>query len=132
MRYKKVNEKQTSNALIMIFGATGDLANRKLFPSLYRLYKKGKLANFAVVGVGRRTLTQEQFKQNVVNSVSEAIASSKNDDLETFASYFCYHSHDVTDSSSYAELKNIADDLDVKYSLNGNRVFYLVQPLYLT
>ena len=33
MRYKKVNEKQTSNALIMIFGATGDLANRKLFPS---------------------------------------------------------------------------------------------------
>ena len=82
MRYKKVNEKQTSNALIMIFGATGDLANRKLFPSLYRLYKKGKLANFAVVGVGRRTLTQEQFKQNVVNSVSEAIASSKNDDLD--------------------------------------------------
>ncbi len=125
MRYKKVNEKQTSNALIMIFGATGDLANRKLFPSLYRLYKKGKLANFAVVGVGRRTLTQEQFKQNVVNSVSEAIAGSKNDDLETFASYFCYHSHDVTNSSSYVELKNIADDLDVKYSLNGNRVFYL-------
>lgn len=125
MRYKKVNEKQTSNALIMIFGATGDLANRKLFPSLYRLYKKGKLANFAVVGVGRRTLTQEQFKQNVVNSVSEAIASSKNDDLETFASYFCYHSHDVTDSSSYIELKNIADELDVKHSLNGNRVFYL-------
>ena len=37
----KQNEK--SSALIMIFGATGDLANRKLFPSLYRLFEKGKL-----------------------------------------------------------------------------------------
>ena len=36
----KQNEKPT--ALIMIFGATGDLANRKLYPSLYSLFKKGK------------------------------------------------------------------------------------------
>ncbi|MED4055456.1 glucose-6-phosphate dehydrogenase [Niallia taxi] len=118
-----VNQNQHSTALIMIFGATGDLANRKLFPSLYRLYQKGKLSRFAVVGVGRRTLTDEQFKQNVQNSVAEAIDGSK--DLEAFASHFCYHSHDVTDSSSYAALKNIADDLDNKYSLGGNRVFYL-------
>ncbi|WP_168714433.1 glucose-6-phosphate dehydrogenase [Niallia nealsonii] len=117
-----VNHNQQS-ALIMIFGATGDLANRKLFPSLYRLYKKGRLSQFAVVGVGRRTLTNEQFQQNVVNSVAEAIPNSS--DLETFASYFCYHSHDVTDSSSYLTLKNIADDLDEKHNLGGNRVFYL-------
>ncbi|WP_226793418.1 glucose-6-phosphate dehydrogenase [Bacillus sp. B1-b2] len=109
----------------MIFGATGDLANRKLFPSLYRLYTKGKLSNFAVVGVGRRTLTQEQFKLNIINSVSEAMKSTDPEQLETFASFFCYHSHDVADSSSYQELKSIANDLDTKYSLNGNRVFYL-------
>ena len=120
-----MNEQQSSNALIIIFGATGDLANRKLFPSLYRLYTKGKLSNFAVVGVGRRTLTQEQFKQNIITSVSEAIKSTNEEKLETFASFFCYHSHDVADSSSYQELKNIANDLDAKHNLGGNRVFYL-------
>ena len=39
----KQNEKPT--ALIMIFGATGDLANRKLFPSLYQLFVKGNFPN---------------------------------------------------------------------------------------
>lgn len=118
-----VKENQQSTALIMIFGATGDLANRKLFPSLYRLYQKGKLSRFAVVGVGRRTLTNEQFKNNVQTSVAEAVPGSTN--LEEFASYFCYHSHDVSDSSSYLALKNIADDLDKQYDLGGNRLFYL-------
>ncbi|WP_445505578.1 glucose-6-phosphate dehydrogenase [Niallia sp. 03091] len=109
----------------MIFGATGDLANRKLFPSLYRLYEKGKLSRFAVVGVGRRTLTNEQFKKNVEKSVAESIANTNPTEVETFASYFCYHSHDVTDSNSYLTLKNIANELDEKYSLDGNRIFYL-------
>ncbi|MFT8323112.1 MAG: glucose-6-phosphate dehydrogenase [Bacillus sp. (in: firmicutes)] len=120
-----MNQNQQSTALIMIFGATGDLANRKLFPSLYRLYQKGKLSRFAVVGVGRRTLTNEQFIQNVQNSVAESISNTNAKELETFASHFCYHSHDVTNSNSYLELKNIATDLDEKYELGGNRVFYL-------
>ena len=64
----KQNEKPT--ALIMIFGATGDLANRKLFPSLYNLFEKGNLSeNFAVIGVARRSLSNDQFQENVKKSV---------------------------------------------------------------
>ena len=38
-------------ALFTIFGGTGDLAKRKLYPSLFRLYRKGNLAeHFAVIG----------------------------------------------------------------------------------
>ena len=53
---RNVIHTEKPTALIMIFGATGDLAKRKLFPSLYRLYQKGKLSErFAVVGVARQT-----------------------------------------------------------------------------
>jgi glucose-6-phosphate 1-dehydrogenase len=116
------NKEQAS--LIMIFGATGDLAKRKLFPSLYRLFKKGLLSErFAVIGVARRPLTNEQFQENVKHSVSEAMEAS--DNLDEFASHFTYHSHDVTDSGSYAVLKQLAEEMDSKYGLAGNRIFYL-------
>ena len=118
----KTNEKPAG--LIMIFGATGDLAKRKLFPSLYRLYKKGRLSDrFAVVGVARRPLSNDEFQASVKASVESAIKD--NGELEDFISHFYYHSHDVTDSSSYLALKSMAEELDTHYSLEGNRIFYL-------
>ncbi|RDU34964.1 glucose-6-phosphate dehydrogenase [Neobacillus piezotolerans] len=111
-------------SLIMIFGATGDLANRKLFPSLYRLFRKGLLSDrFAVIGVARRPLTNEQFQENVKKSVVEAGENAGG--IAEFASHFYYHSHDVTDSASYAALKGMAKELDNHYGLGGNRIFYL-------
>ncbi|MBM4762212.1 glucose-6-phosphate dehydrogenase [Bacillus sp. B15-48] len=115
------NEKPT--ALIMIFGATGDLAKRKLFPSLYRLFEKDKLNRFAVIGVARRSLTNEEFQTSVRTSVTNEEPTGKN--IEEFVSKFSYHSHDVTDSNSYSVLNNLATELDQKYMLNGNRIFYL-------
>lgn len=118
----KHNEKPS--ALIMIFGATGDLANRKLFPSLYRLFEKGNLSeNFAVIGVGRRSLSNEQFQENVKNSVQSATLNGTN--INEFASHFYYHSHDVTDSDSYGVLRDMASQLDEQYQTKGNRIFYL-------
>ncbi|MFE8695537.1 glucose-6-phosphate dehydrogenase [Cytobacillus sp. FJAT-53684] len=108
----------------MIFGATGDLAKRKLFPSLYRLYQKGKLSErFAVVGVARRSLSNEEFQLSVKDSIESASDTSGN--FDEFISHFHYHSHDVTDSSSYLALKQLAADLDGHYELGGNRIFYL-------
>jgi glucose-6-phosphate 1-dehydrogenase len=117
----KQNEKPT--ALIMIFGATGDLANRKLFPSLYQLYEKGNLDRFAVIGVARRSLSHEQFKQNVKDSILSSGNSSEN--IDEFISHFFYHSHDVTNSSSYTALNQLAGELDSSFQLDGNRIFYL-------
>lgn len=110
--------------LIMIFGATGDLANRKLFPSLYQLYEKNHLSqHFVVIGVARRTLTNEQFQENVKKSIGSA--EKNNSKLEEFASHFYYHSHDVSDSNSYAALNELAKGLDQQYGTEGNRLFYL-------
>lgn len=117
-------QSDTPASLIMIFGATGDLAKRKLYPSLYHLFRKGKLAeHFAVIGVARRPWSDEFFKEHVRDSVLTSIDDAEN--IEEFISHFYYKSHDVSETESYIELKNLADELDVKYSLEGNRIFYL-------
>ena len=119
-----MTQNENPASLIVIFGATGDLANRKLFPSLYNLFSKGNLSkNFAVVGVARRSLTNDEFKQNIIKSVGTV--SKDTEKMNEFASHFYYHSHDVTDSASYTELKGIINDLDEHYQTEGNRIFYL-------
>ncbi|WP_226035388.1 glucose-6-phosphate dehydrogenase [Aquibacillus saliphilus] len=117
----------TTNApksIIVIFGATGDLANRKLYPSIYRLYRTGKLSeDFAVVGVARRPLTNDEFQNNVKQSVNHF--QDQEVDHDTFASHFHYHPFDVTDIKSYQKLNTLLNTLEDEYHTEGNRIFYL-------
>ncbi|MFV2050529.1 MULTISPECIES: glucose-6-phosphate dehydrogenase [Metabacillus] len=111
-------------SIIVIFGATGDLAKRKLFPSIYRLVQNEKIGkNFAVVGVARRPWTTDEFRSNVSDSIQTSMKESK--DLEEFTSHFYYHPFDVTNPSSYLELNGLLSELDGTYQTEGNRIFYL-------
>ncbi|WP_442869062.1 glucose-6-phosphate dehydrogenase [Bacillus sp. BP-3] len=115
---------KTPKAIIVIFGATGDLAKRKLFPSIYRLYQSGKISeDFAVVGVARRPWSNEIFRENVKQSVHHF--PDDNGSQDTFASHFYYHPFDVTNTSSFQELKSLLSTLDDRYHTTGNRIFYL-------
>lgn len=111
-------------SVIVIFGATGDLAKRKLFPSIFRLFDKEKLSeDFAVVGVARRPLSTEEFRNNVIESLHNGEDNAEK--IESFAGHFYYHPFDVTNSSSYLELKTLLQELDGKYHTEGNRIFYM-------
>src|SRR5690554_2597155 len=100
--------------VIVIFGATGDLAKRKLFPSIYSLYKKGNLSeNFAVVGLARRPWTNEVLRENVEESVQNALSPSE--DLQEFTSHFYYQSFDVTNNDTYDGLNILMKELEGKY-----------------
>lgn len=111
-------------ALFIIFGGTGDLARRKLYPSLYRLYKKGYLKDhFAVIGTARRPWSDEHY-QSIVMETIESIQVSKEDAAE-FASHFRYQSHNVNDTEHYDTLLTLAEELDEEYDLEQNRIFYL-------
>ena len=119
-----MNQTETPASLIMIFGATGDLAKRKLYPSLYHLYRKGMLAkHFAVIGVARRPWSNETLRDHVKSSVLDSIENA--DNVDEFITHFYYQPHDVSKSESYIELNDLANKLDAKYSLDGNRIFYL-------
>lgn len=116
--------RQTPKTVFVIFGATGDLANRKLYPSLYRLYRNKKLSkHFAVVGVARRPLTNEDFRNNVKTSIE----NFKEDpiDHDEFASHFHYNPFDAQQLPEYQKLDNFINQLDQKYEAGGNRIFYM-------
>ncbi|KSU63562.1 glucose-6-phosphate dehydrogenase [[Bacillus] enclensis] len=114
----------TPSSLITIFGATGDLAKRKLYPSLYHLFRKGKISEqFAVIGVGRRDWSNEEFQEHVRTSVHNALGSQEN--IEGFVSHFYYQQNDLSNSDSYQAQKQLSEELDEHYQLEGNRIFYL-------
>ncbi|MFV0556452.1 MAG: glucose-6-phosphate dehydrogenase [Lactovum sp.] len=110
--------------LFTIFGATGDLASRKLYPSLFRLFKRGELAeHFVVIGTARRLWTDDYYREVVCQAISD-LAINKRQAVD-FASHFYYQSHDVADSENYKSLKNLAEKLGKDYQTQNNQVFFL-------
>ena len=77
----------SSKVIVTIFGASGDLAKRKLYPSLFRLYKSGNLSDhFAVIGTARRPWSKEYFESVVVESILDLADSVE--EAQAFASHF--------------------------------------------
>ena len=115
---------EESRAVIIIFGGSGDLASRKLYPALFNLYRRGVLAeHFAVIGTARRPWSDEHYHEVVANAVAGAHADAEQ--VHAFAQHFFYQSHDVTDADHYITLKNLAAKLDDQFAVGGNRVFYM-------
>ena len=103
----------SSKVIVTIFGASGDLAKRKLYPSLFRLYKSGNLSeHFAVIGTARRPWSKEYFESVVVESITDLADSPQQ--AQEFASHFYYQSHDVNDTEHYIALRELQNSLDEK------------------
>ncbi|WP_018658727.1 glucose-6-phosphate dehydrogenase [Allofustis seminis] len=116
--------KRLQPAVLTIFGGTGDLAYRKLYPALYELYKKNQLSeNFAIIGTARREWTNDHLREVVIRSIGDNKENTQH--VEKFASHFYYQSHDVTDTDNYVRLKALIETLEEKYQTNGHRIFYL-------
>lgn len=116
---------------IVIFGASGDLAQRKLIPALYGL-AGGKFSarKFAVVGYARTPITDQDFQSKVVDATKASSDSGKveDDTLKTFAEGFSYVSGDYDKPDGFVKLAARLTEVDQKYSLGGNRLFYLATP----
>jgi glucose-6-phosphate 1-dehydrogenase len=109
-------------ALFIIFGATGDLAKRKLYPALFELYCKGVInEHFAVIGTARRPWSDGYFQSIVQN----AVVTDDQQQATKFSKHFYYQSHNVNDTEHYITLKKLAEKLDEKFKIGGNRLFYL-------
>lgn len=117
-----------TTAVFLIFGATGDLARRKLFPAFYALYRERKLGDrFAVVGVARRPRTNEQFRQDLLESIQEFARYNVTQDehWDSFADHFEYMSLDINNIDGFRQLNELTNRLDTKFTVGGNRLFYL-------
>ena len=115
------------HVLITLFGATGDLAHRKLYPAIFRLFQKGFIKNhFAVIGTARREWTDNYFRDVVKQSVQSLVKSEE--ELNEFLSHFYYQPHNVNDTHHYVVLKELSERLDETYQINGNRVLIIEKP----
>ncbi|MDP4098387.1 glucose-6-phosphate dehydrogenase [Paenibacillus sp. P96] len=123
-----MNEVQTPGVVFFIFGATGDLARRKLYPAIYSLYREGKLREeFAVIGVARRPRTLEEFHNDLYDSIQEfcRYKAANSEDWEKFASHFEYKSLDINNVEGFHQLRQQTEAIEAKFGISGNRLFYL-------
>lgn len=113
-----------NKAVFTFFGASGDLAKRKLYPSLFKLYQKGYLKeHFAVIGTSRAKWSDEKFQGIVAESIGH-ISETQSGQAAKFVTHFFYIAHDVTDKPHYAALNTLVNQLNEQFEAEGNRVFY--------
>ncbi|SEW40985.1 glucose-6-phosphate dehydrogenase [[Clostridium] fimetarium] len=121
------------SAIMVIFGGTGDLTHRKLIPALYNLVHDNLLSeNFAIVTIGRKTKTNEEYKNEILVSLKQYSRNKIEDNvLEKLNNILYYYELDFTKVDGYKSLKDYLCNLDEQYKTNGNRLFYLaVAPQY--
>jgi len=117
----------------VIFGASGDLAVRKLIPALYKLYLGDYLPdNFAVLGVSRSKFSDDEFRDKVFYN-SEFIKDKRKQDekADTFVNRLSYLPIQTSERESYATLKSTLITLDTKFNIGGNYIYYLSTPPFL-
>src|SRR6516165_5619943 len=82
---------------LVMFGATGDLAARKLFPAVFALERGQFLpAHFIVVGIGRRSKDDSAFREDVRRSLASAHADVPREEVDGFLGRVFYHRADFT------------------------------------
>ncbi|MEO1626375.1 MAG: glucose-6-phosphate dehydrogenase [Bacteroidota bacterium] len=119
--------------IFVIFGASGDLAVRKLIPALFELYRENYLPeNFAVLGVSRSPFSDEAFREKTFYD-SEFIEMEKADRSaqKPFADRLSYLAIQTSEEAEYQKVAQRLEVLDKQYQTGGNCIFYLSTPPFL-
>jgi glucose-6-phosphate 1-dehydrogenase len=119
---------ETADPCVMvIFGATGDLTKRKLFPALYNLAKGNLLSReFAIVCTGRNDLTTEAFREQIGADMKTFATSEVTLEIwDWFLQRIYYVAGDVTNPDSYQKLKAVVEQAAQTHGAHGNYFFYL-------
>jgi glucose-6-phosphate 1-dehydrogenase len=121
-------ERKMPECAVVIFGANGDLTKRKLLPALYRLaYERRLSPGFAVIGVSRTAMSNEQFREKMRDSVQRFKENTDFDEgvWSSFAESLFYMAGDVADPSCYTNLAKCLDEVGEQRKTAGNVLFYL-------
>ncbi|RAP77568.1 glucose-6-phosphate dehydrogenase [Paenibacillus montanisoli] len=113
---------------LVLFGATGDLAKRKIYPALYNLFIDGKLPrSFSVFGLGRRELTDETFRSHVEQSLRAFSRREPQDEAVTqqFLNAFRYNVLHIGRLEDYGKLLSRIERREEALGAAPNRMFYL-------
>lgn len=108
--------------VIIIFGATGDLAKTKLVPALFSLFKQNLLSeDFFIIGFARREMSAEQFHETFTSLTTDKKWSA-------FAKHLSYQQGFFGEEQGYKELITRLKEIDDKLGACITRLFYLATP----
>jgi len=115
---------------LVIFGASGDLTKRKLFPALYSLALRRLLPErFGVVGVARTEETDDDFREAMKAAVQEFGRDDfREETWDWLAERTRYLSTDFADEGGHQRLVEALNELDEQHGTSGNRVYYFAVP----
>ena len=113
--------------VIVIFGASGDLTKRKLFPALHNLQAEDQIPEAtSVVGTARTEYSDDDFAAQMRGAVEEQSRLDVTDKTwDAFSHDIAYVPGDVTDEELYRKLKERLERIDSERKTGGNRVWYL-------
>lgn len=115
---------------LFIFGGTGDLAQRKLLPALYRHFKADRLTNrVKIYGIGSNYIEDLVYKQDIKNKLSDNLDSIEFDEevVIKFLENISYIKIDFNQNQDFDSLKKTTSDSDRNlYYLAVSPVFYKV------
>lgn len=118
-------------ATMVIFGASGDLAWRKLVPAMYGLYYQNMLdTSFCVLGVGRKELSDESFREKMKEGIALSAPTVFKDSkkIESFLDNLHYQSLDTKNNAEYAKLSDRLEKLSIQKQCGKNYLFYFATP----
>lgn len=113
---------------LIIFGAGGDLTQRKLLPALYNLYLDGWLPQqFHIIGIDLKAMSDDDFRQHIRQGIDQFSRRGPAEDKkwQTFAPNLTYVSADFTDSTTYDNLIERLAAQDKTWQTKAKHVFYL-------
>ncbi|MEG4282759.1 glucose-6-phosphate dehydrogenase [Microcoleus sp. A006_D1] len=120
-------ERMPEPQILVIFGASGDLTQRKLVPAIYQMRRDRRLPpEVTVVGVARRPWSHDYFREQMREGIEEFGGGIGNEELwQDFAKGLYYCPGDIDNPESYQKLKAFLAELDEERRTRGNHIFYL-------
>ncbi|MBZ5516480.1 MAG: glucose-6-phosphate dehydrogenase, partial [Acidobacteriia bacterium] len=114
---------------MVVFGASGDLTERKIVPALYYLSRERLLPpGFSIIGCARTRFTHDQFREKMRDAVTEFLALPREESesfIQGFGQGIFYIADNFSDPAAYGQLKGLLERLDHERGTSGNRLFYL-------
>ncbi len=120
-----------SPCAIVIFGASGDLAKRKLIPALYELVREKLLDDKSyVIGFSRSPMTDQQFRAEAHDAITKYARSKPMDEnlWKKLEPRLFYIAGDYGSEQAHADCAKRMADIDRQFGTPGNRLFYISTP----
>jgi glucose-6-phosphate 1-dehydrogenase len=122
--------RRPSPCALVIFGATGDLTQRKLMPALYSLaYRRLLPERFAIVGAARTEGTDDEFRERMKDAVQRFARDPFRQEVwDELAAGMRYTGLEFDDDAGEDELAKVLREVDAHRGTQGNRLYYFAVP----